>query len=125
MIESTSNTSGQMSGIKRFLLWDYPRTSWQYDLMVAIILAFIFLMPREAFRDWPRANDITRLPAEAGANVFWVEPDLLETIPEPDRGIRVQQLLRSRYGKKENVIRVEPIFGDERELKGYMAFTRP
>ena len=93
--------------------------------MVAIILALIFFTPREVFRDWPRANDITRLPSEAGANVFWVEPDLLVTIAEPDRGSRVQQLLKARYGKRENVIRVEPIFGDERELKGYMAFTRP
>ena len=117
--------SGQLSGIKRFLLWDYARASWQYDLMVAIILAFIFLTPRSAFQDWPRASDIVRLPAEAGANVFWVEPELLVAIPEPDRGSRVQQLLRSRYGKRESVIRVEPIFGHERELKGYMAFTKP
>ena len=117
--------SGKLSGIKRFLLWDYPRASWQYDVMVAIILAFIFLTPRDAFFDWPRARDLTRLPSEAGANVFWVDPNLLEAIPEPERGSRVQQLLRSRYGKRENVIRVEPIFGDEREIKGYMAFTKP
>jgi hypothetical protein len=37
----------------------------------------------------------------------------------------VQQLLRSRNAGRETVIRVEPIFGHERELKGYMAFTRP
>jgi hypothetical protein len=117
--------SGQLSGIKRFFLWDYPRASWQYDVMVAIILAFIFLAPRSVFRDQPRASDIVRLPAEHGANVFWVEPDLLDSVPEPDRGSRVQQLLRSRYASRETVIRVEPIFGDERELKGYMAFTRP
>jgi alpha-ketoglutarate-dependent taurine dioxygenase len=117
--------SGQLSGIKRFLLWDYPRASWQYDVMVAIILAFIFFTPRNIFRDQPRASDIVRLPEEHGASVFWVEPDLLASVPEPDRGSKVQQLLRSRYAKRETVIRVEPIFGDERELKGYMAFTRP
>jgi hypothetical protein len=117
--------SGRFSAVKRFLLWDYPRASWQYDMMVAIILAFVFLTPRDFFRDQPRASNIVRLPAEAGANVFWVEPDLLESVPEPDRGSRVQQLLRSRYGRRENVIRVEPIFGHERELKGFMALTRP
>src|SRR5215218_8298961 len=114
--------SGQLSGIKRFLLWDFPRASWQYDVMVAIILAFIFLTPRNIFRDQPRASDVVRLPAEHGANVFWVEPELLASVPEPDQGSKVQQLLRSRYAKRETVIRVEPIFGDERELKGYMAF---
>jgi hypothetical protein len=114
-----------MSGIKRFLLWDYPRASWQYDLMVAIILAFIFLIPREFFRDQPSASEVVRLPAEQGANVFWVEPNLLESIPEPERGSKVQQLLRSRYNRRETVFRVEPIFGHERELKGYMAFAKP
>ena len=25
--------------LKRFILWDFPRGSWQYDVMVGIILA--------------------------------------------------------------------------------------
>ena len=46
MIKLTSYmASGKMSGFSRFLLWDYPRASWQYDIIVAIILAFIFLTP--------------------------------------------------------------------------------
>ena len=118
-------TGGHVSGIKRFLLWDYPRASWQYDVMVAIILAFVFLTPRNFFRDQPRASDVVRLPAEHGANVFWVEPDLLAAVSELDRSSKLQQLLRSRFSSRETVIRVEPIYGDERELKGYMAFTRP
>lgn len=118
--------SGHLSGIKRFFLWDYPRASWQYDIMVAIILAFIFFIPRDFFRDQPRAaSNIVHLPAEEGASVFWVEPDLLRSVPEPEQSSKVQQLLRSRYGNREAVIRVEPIFDHERELRGYMAFTRP
>src|SRR5262245_11323860 len=31
--------------IKRLLLWDFARASWQYDLIVLAILAFIFLTP--------------------------------------------------------------------------------
>jgi hypothetical protein len=117
--------SGSMSGIKRFLLWDYPRASWPYDVIVALILAFIFLTPRDFFRDQPRATNVVRLPAEHGANVFWLEPDLLESIPEPQRGSKVEQILKARFGKRETVVRLEPIFGHEREIKGYMAFTRP
>ena len=117
--------SGQLSGIKRFLLWDYPRASWQYDVMVAIILAFIFLTPRAFFRDQPRASSIVRLPAEHGANVFWVEPELLDTVPEAERVGRVQRMLKASDGRRETVVRVEPIFGTERDIRGYMAFTRP
>lgn len=117
--------SGKMSGIKRFCLWDYPRASWQYDVMVAIILAFIFLTPREFFRDQPRASNIVRLPSENGLNVFFVEPQLLDSIPESDRGTRVESILHSRFGGRETVTRVEPIFGNEREILGYRAVTKP
>jgi hypothetical protein len=111
--------------MKRFLLWDYPRASWQYDLMVAIILAFIFLTPREIFRDQPRASNIVRLPGEYGSSVFWVEPELLDSIPEAERSAKIAAMLKARYGKAETVVRLEPIAGNEHEVKGYMAFTRP
>ena len=111
--------------MKRFLFWDYPRASWQYDIIVAIILAFIFLTPRDFFRDQPRASDIVRLPAEHGANVFWVDSQVLDPVLTSQRADKVQDELRRRFGKRETVIRIEPISGDEREIKGYMVFTRP
>lgn len=117
--------SGKMSGLKRFLLWDYSRATWQYDVMVGLILAFIFLTPRDIFRDQPRATNIVRVPAEHGAEVFFVETELLESVPEAERVSKVEQLLKARWGKRESVIRLEPIYGHEREIKGYMAYTKP
>jgi hypothetical protein len=40
--------------LSSFLWWTYPRGSLEYDVMVAIILAFIFFTPRRLFRDQPR-----------------------------------------------------------------------
>ncbi len=39
--------------IARSVFWAYERGSWQYDLIVAAILAFIFLSPRIWFSDRP------------------------------------------------------------------------
>jgi len=39
--------------ITRSIFWSYERGSWQYDLIVAAILAFIFLSPRAWFNDRP------------------------------------------------------------------------
>ena len=64
------NMGSPISGVKRFLFWDYPRAGWQYDVMVGLILAFIFLTPREWFRDQPRANSIVMLPSEHGETVM-------------------------------------------------------
>lgn len=117
--------SGQPSALKRFLLWDYPRASWQYDVMVALILVFVFAIPRHLFQDQPRAGNVVRLPAEQGVNTFWVEADLLETIPEAQRSRQAEKILKSRFGKPEAVVRVEPVFGQEQEIRGFMVFSRP
>jgi hypothetical protein len=58
-------------------------------------------------------------------SVFWVEPELLDGLPEQQRGSTLAQMLKSRYGKRESVVRLEPVFGNEQEIKGYMAWTQP
>jgi hypothetical protein len=115
--------------LKRFILWDYPRASWPYDLMVGIILAFIFLTPRAWFRDQPRihqASSIAMLPTENGGLAYFVEMALLANVPENQRVARLTEMLQSRTGNRQlQVTRVEPILDAEDELEGYMAFARP
>lgn len=114
-----------LAGAKRVLLWDYPRAGWQYDIIVALILAFIFATPRAWFRDQPKASSVVMLPAEKGTNVFWMEPELLSGVSEYDQKAKVENLLKAKTGKKHNVVRLEPIFDAEKDVKGYMAFTTP
>jgi hypothetical protein len=39
---------------------------------------------------------------------------------------RLGQILKTRTGRNQTVLRVQPIYDDsENELKGYMAFTKP
>jgi len=116
---------GPISGIKRFLFWDFPRAGWQYDVMVGLILAFIFLTPREWFRDQPRANSIVMLPSEHGETVFWMDAQQLSDTAESDRPREAGALLQARTGKKYHVVRLEPIVDSEQEIKGFMAFTTP
>lgn len=39
--------------LKSYVLWTHPRGGIHYDVMVTIILAFIFLTPRGVFKDSP------------------------------------------------------------------------
>lgn len=114
-----------LGGVKRLILWDYPRAGWQYDIIVGLILAFIFLTPREWFRDQPKASSVVMLPSEGNARVYWMEPQLLDGVAETQRIEKAAGLLKARTGRKPNVVRVEPIFDAERDIKGYMAFTTP
>lgn len=115
--------------LKRFILWDYPRASWQYDVMVGIILAFIFLTPRDWFRDQPRiptASSIAPIPAEKGSSVFFVNTELLAGVADNQRAARLTQILQVRANDRRlQVIRVEPVLDSEGALQGYMAFARP
>ena len=115
--------------LKRFILWDFARGSWQYDVMVGLILAFIFLTPRHFFFDQPRIpkpSDVVMVHSESGRAEFWIRAQTLERIPENQRTVRLTQLLQSRTSNRNLAItRVEPIVDSEGELQGYMAFARP
>jgi hypothetical protein len=111
--------------MKRLLFWEFPRASWQYDLVVALILAFIFLTPRSWFQDQPRTSSVVQLPGEAGAEIYWLEEDLLSPVPAADRASRAAELIASRYRHKVTVVRVEQIVGSEGESRGFMAFAQP
>lgn len=115
------------ASVKRFILWDYQRGVWQYDFVCIAITAFIFFAPRQWFHDQPRipaAAQITSLPSH-GESVFWIEPELVESIPQNRQLEQVGRELSARTGKTQRLIRIEPILDSEQEVKGYMAFSRP
>ena len=110
-----------MGALGRFIFWDYRRASWQYDVMVALILAFIFITPREIFRDQPKAASVVMLRGG-----FWIEPQLLMGVPETELLRKATTLVNARYKTRATIGSVEPIYDDtEQEIKGYMAFPQP
>jgi hypothetical protein len=115
--------------LKRFIFWDYPRASWQYDVMVGIILIFVMLTPRWWFRDQPRTplvSSVSVRPGEHGSNVFWVEPELLSGLTKDQQAQKLQALLSNlTHQKQVTVTRVEPIADSDGETKGYMVFAKP
>jgi hypothetical protein len=113
----------RLTDLRKFIFWEYPRGSKPYDLMVAVILAFIFLTPREWFRDQPRAPNVVMLPSENGVSHFWIEPDLLAGLGDEARFARASQLVKNRVGKHQKFSRLEPIFNSEEEILGYMAYV--
>lgn len=119
-------------GLKRVVFWDYPRASWQYDIIVGAIASFVFFTPRAWFHDQPRipqSHEVALLPSNRGSSVFWIEPELLDSIPLNTtprvRLARVGELLQSRTGKLQIVTRLDPVYNSEHELTGYMAVAKP
>lgn len=113
-----------LTALKRFILWDYPRGGWQYDVMVIGILSFIFLTPKDLFHDQPIASSIVMLPTDGTDHRFWIGRSLLETIPEPERLQRVGEMLHKKMEKKQVLFDLTPIIEDN-TVRGYIAHTRP
>jgi len=98
--------------VKSYIFWTYSRGSVHYDVMVTIILAFIFLTPRAVFRDKP----VERSPHQSevvvqpdGHDGFIYEVDASAVTGKSDEEIR------------ENLLSViEPIAG-EIEISSYQA----
>ena len=116
------------NGLKRVLLWNYPRASWQYDIIVGAILAFVLLTPRDWFHDQPRvpqSHEVTPLP---GGSVFWIEPELLRSIPsnapEKERFARLGDILKRKTGRQQVITRLDAVYDSEHELTGYMAVAK-
>ncbi len=109
---------------QRLVFWDFPRASWQYDVVVGLILVFIFATPREWFRDQPRPSSVFLMSSTPTSSRMFIAPDLLAGVPESQRLNRATGLLRERTGKHWHIVRVEPIRdAAEQEIKGYIAYT--
>jgi hypothetical protein len=107
--------------IGRFIFWDFPRASWQYDVMVALILVFIFATPRELFRDQPRPATVQMIQP----GTFWIEPRQLSNTPPDGLVEKAAQLVDTRFKPRTRVNHVEPMYDEESEIVGYIASSRP
>ena len=113
------------SVLKRVIFWDFPRASWQYDVIVVGILAFIFLTPREIFKDQPKAQSIVLVQTDTpGVEVFYLEPKQLVGVTESERFQQVAHMLERRDGKKLQLYKLTPLLDAEKENTGFMAYTR-
>jgi len=125
-VQGRSQGADAVSLPRRLVFWDFPRASWPYDVVVALILIFIFATPREFFRDQPKASGVVIMTPSHGASRFFIESELLSSLNEKARVARASVLIRERYGRKVSVQRVEPIWDEaEKEVKGYIAYSTP
>jgi hypothetical protein len=67
--------------LKKIVLWEYERGTWQYDLLCALIIAFIFLTPKSWFERERKAIVATR-------KIIVKQSDILSEKQQIERKIR-------------------------------------
>lgn len=111
-----------MDAIKRILLWDYQRASWQYDIIVGVVLVFVFVTPYfVSFGDRPKAAAVAMVNGG-----YFIESRQLEGVPEEMQSTRAAAIVNAKYKGHVVINNVAPIYDDaEQELKGYLAYPKP
>ena len=67
---------------KRVIFWSYGRTTWQYDVLCVLILAFVFLTPKGWF-EWGKLDSSCAHQSGLGAarNLLIKAPDAAAAQP--------------------------------------------
>jgi hypothetical protein len=101
-----------LTTLKKILFWSYERGTWQYDIMVVLILAFIFFAPNEMFHSHSSKTPVFLTSEEVGQ----IEQDKLQQ--------RISELISSRYGHPVEVTRIERVVDDTKQLTGFLAWEK-
>ena len=117
--------------IKRFvtrsIFWEYGRGSWQYDVIVAAMLAFIFLSPRSWFDDRPTLQ-MTNLRNQQGIVAmsrvnkevtYEVDARLVQSRSQ-DPEVAIPVILKENLQKPVTVKSISPFFDRHHVVLGYI-----
>lgn len=115
--------------LKNVFFWSYGRGTIPYDLLCALILAFIFLTPSSFFQDWPRVSApqqfqtghaLIQTRDNSGNVVYNVRlPADLTSVEPAALNKNIQLFLEKQLKKPLFITRVQPIYGGEGSIVGF------
>jgi hypothetical protein len=113
--------------IKRAVFWAYERGSWQYDVIVVVILGFIFLTPASWFHDRPRlqltdlrhVQGIVEVTHSKGTWVYQLDARLVDSLQPLSPLEATRQLLQRRVPLPFIIKSLKPISGKNDVILGY------
>jgi hypothetical protein len=116
-------------GIRRSVFWSYERGSWQYDVIVAAILAFIFLSPRTWFQrdpnlgmvDLRHVQGVVEIAHDKARHTYVVDARLVQSRAPQTPSDAVREILQERLGRPYRVISVEPVRDQDGVVLSYRA----
>jgi len=96
------------NAFKKIVFWNYPRTSWQWDVLCVLCLAFIFLTPKSWFASSPPTQTTV-------TTVVWAK-DLVGSQAETE----ITRRARERVNRPEGqVLRIDKKTDDSGKVIGY------
>jgi len=111
---------GLTTTLKKIFFWNYPRNTWQWDLLCVVILIFIFLTPKSWFSN-------SELPRNIGHPSRVVETVYLgpEDVVNAGDTSKIEQRVKAVTGRTEvEVIEVQTVIGPQNRVLGLQVDIR-
>jgi hypothetical protein len=122
--------NGVFRTIRSYILWQHERGTLHYDIMVTLILIFVFFSPyRINFNDKPVPREqhptgvVVVAPGEAGALVFEIQAAAVT--PGDDHAVR-DQLLRiiQPISGAVSIVKYEPVADGKGRVQSYKVWVK-
>ena len=113
--------------VTRSVLWSYERGTWQYDVMVIVILAIIFLTPRAWYNDRPtlQLTDLRHRQGlvEVGRGKdgwrYLIDSRLVESLAPQKPEAAIQEILRRRLNRPFKIHSIDEVRDKNNVVLGY------
>jgi hypothetical protein len=125
----------------RTVFWSFERGTWPYDVAVAVIVIFVLLSPRSWFHDEPALGPATAAAlvelrdadVSGGTRTYRVSVKLVpapaKKVPEPELEHELHEAVRQNvetlHKSRFEIIRIEPIRGDDGSIAYYDVSIKP
>ena len=114
-------------GLRGAIFWTYRRGSWQYDILVLLILSFIFFTPRSWIGDQPVSFvrdvnvDSSRVPRPVGleATLHHVDSELLKSRGQVPLAEALREILERKIPHSLELKSFTPVKNAQGVVLGY------
>jgi hypothetical protein len=113
----------------RSVFWSYERGSWQYDIICAVILAFIFITPASWFHDRPtlgltnlrHTHGVIELGRASDGLHYLVDARLVSSLSPLNTNDAIRQVLQARLHRPVTLKMVAVLRDRNDVVLGYTA----
>jgi hypothetical protein len=112
--------------LKNYLFWTYPRGSFHYDVMVTLILAFLFISPRLInYRDRPQETltSTKDILVRANGPNSWTYQIGADQLADTTNDARLQAELLQRIQSVSGKVQIDR-YREEKDARGQVTQYR-
>lgn len=100
--------------MRRILLWTFDRGSFQWDVLCLLILAFMFAIPRDAFKDVPEfmkvpSSGSLKKTEKDGNTIYTSKLETPVFLDRTETRRLAEEMLERSLGYPVKPLRIQPI----------------